>query len=282
MWIFDGIVNGLAALSINHVEREEKVNRSEIEDMIQNAVAKTMKNLNKKQTQQRVNKPRGDGQPNRNITFDNADVRFVEFTEKDSTDSSEYLKIELLGEDKCSNIRAFSKRKRKDDIDEVLEPLGKKGKVEEVKHEHETIMTVRRIEVEDLGIECEDDWSLSVLNKTKNKEQVLVHEIEPVEYETLDGLTFCGWVNYWNCDSKRKDGSIQGKDALVVSRLIMENSALINLGPKMKFDLNTSGSSSGLEEVQKNQMKEGQLNNEEWDGEEYVSSEDNLLDYLED
>ncbi|CAG8553268.1 8432_t:CDS:1, partial [Racocetra persica] len=46
----DSIVNGLAALSINRVEREEKLNRSDIENMIQNVVVKTVKDLNRKQS----------------------------------------------------------------------------------------------------------------------------------------------------------------------------------------------------------------------------------------
>ncbi|CAG8676681.1 16383_t:CDS:1, partial [Cetraspora pellucida] len=40
--------------------------------------------------------------------------------------------------------------------------------------------------------------------------------------------------------------------------------------------------SSELDDSQKNQVGEGQLNNEEWDGEEYVSSEDDLSNFLED
>ncbi|CAG8711231.1 11682_t:CDS:2, partial [Cetraspora pellucida] len=117
----DSIVNGIAALSINRVEREERLSRSEIEAMIRDAITKNTKDLNKKYNQQKVTKPR-DNKSNKGIMFNNADVRLVEFREKGNRNKKEYLKVELLDENECSDIRAFVKRKRKDDISEVMEP----------------------------------------------------------------------------------------------------------------------------------------------------------------
>ncbi|CAG8553248.1 8431_t:CDS:2, partial [Racocetra persica] len=65
------------------------------------------------------------------ITFNNADIRLVEFTEKCPTNEAEYLKIELLSEDEYGDVRAFGKRKRNNDVIETIEPLGKRERVEE-------------------------------------------------------------------------------------------------------------------------------------------------------
>ncbi|CAG8798129.1 29689_t:CDS:1, partial [Racocetra persica] len=107
----DSIVNGLAALSINWVE-QEKLNRSEVEDMVKNLVTKTVMNLNKRHNQPHNNKPRicylycqeghivkdcskhdkENDQINKGITFNNADICLVEFTETKFDESGEYLK----------------------------------------------------------------------------------------------------------------------------------------------------------------------------------------------
>ncbi|CAG8762328.1 95_t:CDS:1, partial [Cetraspora pellucida] len=117
----DSIVNGLAALSINRMEREEKLSRSDIENMIQSVVTKTMKDLNKKQTPQKtvksrtcylcgqeghivkncLNRNKSNGQTKKSVMFDNADVHLVEFIQKDSMIGSEYLRVELLDKDEC-------------------------------------------------------------------------------------------------------------------------------------------------------------------------------------
>ncbi|CAG8718986.1 34719_t:CDS:1, partial [Racocetra persica] len=127
----DVIMNEPAALSINCVEREEKLNRNDIENMIQHTVTKTIKDLNRKQTQQKANKlytyylygqenhivkncpnqNKGESQTNKAITFNNTNIRLVEFTEKGSTISGKYLKVELLDDDECGDIKAFGKRK---------------------------------------------------------------------------------------------------------------------------------------------------------------------------
>ncbi|CAG8649559.1 12123_t:CDS:2, partial [Cetraspora pellucida] len=102
--------------------------------------------------------------------------------------------------------------------------------------------------------------------------------------ESLGGLAFCGWVNYWKQDDERVDGTIDGKDTLVVSRLMMKNSLLLNLGPMVQNEpiRNKPKSSSELDEAPKNQIDDERLDDKEWDGGEYVSSEDDLSDFLED
>ncbi|CAG8628461.1 14032_t:CDS:2, partial [Ambispora leptoticha] len=465
----DSIVNGLAALSINRVEREEKLNRSDIENMIQSAVAKTVKDLNRKQSYQKPNKPRtcfqcgqeghivkncpnrnkGETQTNQGITFNNADVRLVEFTEKRPTNGAEYLRVELLDKDECGDIRAFdsrstnekpssrenvmyipfaelsdeldllkkladmevtltlgqlfkwspkarseimkalTRRKRDSAADQhvkirivsgvlqddtpkpnevvpvwtvkingdlvkapidpgsrinlmlkkyavkrglewnqargkgrmadnrvsqfvghipnvevemegvvvhqdfyVMETasfdvllgmpwnaraqctLGFKGTeywctissptrsasfvvstvprswIGEIQADYEDdadsndesdyeedvddIMAVRRMDMIEFEEMSDNNRVLSIMDNAKNKDNVVQRQVEPIDYESLNGLTFGGWVNYWNRDDERDDGSIEGKDALVVSRLTMENSALINLGPRVR------------------------------------------------
>ncbi|CAG8848699.1 12479_t:CDS:1, partial [Racocetra persica] len=59
------------------------------------------------------------------------------FTEKHPTNGAEYLKIELLSEDECSDVRAFGKRKRNNNVIETIEPLGKRGRVEEPRQGNE-------------------------------------------------------------------------------------------------------------------------------------------------
>ncbi|CAG8733211.1 5389_t:CDS:1, partial [Racocetra fulgida] len=41
-------------------------------------------------------------------------------------------------------------------------------------------------------------------------------------------------VKYWDPDNEKDDVTIEGQNALVVSRLTMENSALIDLGPNVR------------------------------------------------
>ncbi|CAG8628672.1 12685_t:CDS:2, partial [Racocetra fulgida] len=62
-----------------------------------------------------------------------------------------------------------------DDIDSNVES--------DYEDDADDMMAVRRIEVEDLGVK-------------NNKGKVKLHEIEPIEYEDLDGLAFSNWVNY--------------------------------------------------------------------------------------
>ncbi|CAG8852540.1 33484_t:CDS:2, partial [Gigaspora margarita] len=49
--------NKTAALTINHIEKEKKLNHDDIKNMVKNIVTKTMMNLNKTQNQLRNNKP---------------------------------------------------------------------------------------------------------------------------------------------------------------------------------------------------------------------------------
>ncbi|CAG8767642.1 13255_t:CDS:2, partial [Cetraspora pellucida] len=49
-----------------------------------------------------------------------------QFTEKDSMISSKYLRVELLDENECGDIRVFSKRKRNDNAIEFVKPTVKR------------------------------------------------------------------------------------------------------------------------------------------------------------
>ncbi|CAG8582211.1 25160_t:CDS:2 [Cetraspora pellucida] len=101
------IVNGLAALSINRVEQKEKEPHH-----------KELPNQNKSTSQ-----------INKGITFNNADICLVEFTEKGSMNSSKYLKVELLDVNEYCNVRVFGKRKRNDDALKQLNHLKKEKKL---------------------------------------------------------------------------------------------------------------------------------------------------------
>ncbi|CAG8464621.1 12145_t:CDS:2, partial [Racocetra persica] len=57
----------------------------------------------------------------------------------DNGNDDKYLKVELLDEGECEDVRIFRKRKRKNDTIEVIEPLAKKGKVQELKPINEKI-----------------------------------------------------------------------------------------------------------------------------------------------
>ncbi|CAG8459385.1 31247_t:CDS:2 [Racocetra persica] len=91
--------------------------------MIWDTITKNIKNLNKKYTQQRTNKPRtcylyeqegqiikncpnqikSNDKPNASIRFNNANLRFVEFSKKNDENDRKYLKIELLDEEEASD-----------------------------------------------------------------------------------------------------------------------------------------------------------------------------------
>ncbi|CAG8792808.1 35668_t:CDS:1, partial [Racocetra persica] len=55
----------------------------------------------------------------KSMTFNNTDVQLFEFTETSPKKNAEYLKIELLNEDKYGDVRAFGKRKRGNDVNEM-------------------------------------------------------------------------------------------------------------------------------------------------------------------
>ncbi|CAG8480524.1 22854_t:CDS:2 [Gigaspora rosea] len=227
-------------LSINRVEREEKLSRSDVESIVKDIISKTMMNQNRRQYQPSNNKPRtcylchqeghivkdypkrkGNDQTNKGISFNNADVRLVEFTEMKSGEVGEYLKVELLEEIEYDDVRAINKRKRTEDVNEVTPQHVKRGKVQVIEQENsdyeevDDIMAVRRNEVDELDNSYEN-------NGAKNKSDVITREIKPVGCEHLDGLAFCGKVNYWNTNDEKDDGTIDGNEVLVVSRLTKE------------------------------------------------------------
>ncbi|CAG8662985.1 17792_t:CDS:2, partial [Cetraspora pellucida] len=64
-----------------------------------------------------------------------------------------------------------------------------------------------------------DNWTLNVLSKMKNKDNVTLYKIKHIEYESLGRLVFCSWINYWKQDDKRVNSTIDEKNILVVLRL---------------------------------------------------------------
>ncbi|CAG8850036.1 23032_t:CDS:1, partial [Racocetra persica] len=78
-------------------------------------------------------------QINKGVTFNNVNIYLVEFTETKSDESSEYLKVELVGNDSCGDIRVFSKRKRGKDNNEPATSINKRGKILKVVYENEKL-----------------------------------------------------------------------------------------------------------------------------------------------
>ncbi|CAG8646350.1 11552_t:CDS:10, partial [Ambispora leptoticha] len=300
---------GTAALSTNRVEQEEKLNQNDIENMIQHAVIKTIKDLNCKQTQQKASKPR---------------IYYLYKQEghiKGFTIGVEYLKIKLLNEDECGDIRAFGKRKRNNYNVAVFIPSRKKEKVNENKRKGQQVKS-RENMIYILFTELADELDLLKRLSVKINGDTVKAPIDPgscinlmlkryavkrgvsqfMDYipdieVNMEGLinaraqcflSFKGteywytissstrstsfvvstvsrsWVNevliddYIDEVDSNDDGDfddiddiitllryndeknnrlIERKDIFVVSRLMMENSALINLEPKVRNEL---------------------------------------------
>ncbi|CAG8783440.1 35113_t:CDS:2, partial [Racocetra persica] len=155
----DSLVTELAALKINHVDQEDQSKRDQVENLIQNIVTKTIKDMNKRPSQPRTTKPqtcylcqevghivkkcpkqnKGAKQSKNALKFDNVDVRIVEFMKIRPEITSKYLKVELLDDGVGYDVRPVSKRKREDTTIELIEYSNKKGKMNEYITENESL-----------------------------------------------------------------------------------------------------------------------------------------------
>ncbi|CAG8765168.1 16348_t:CDS:2, partial [Racocetra persica] len=142
----DSLVTKLAALKINCVNQEDQSKHDQVENLIQNIVTKTIKDMNKRPSQPCTTKPqmcylcqevghivkecpkqnKGTEQSKNALKFDNVDIRMVEFTEIRPKITSKYLKAELLDDGVGYDIRPVVKRKREDTTIESVEYLNKK------------------------------------------------------------------------------------------------------------------------------------------------------------
>ncbi|CAG8677367.1 20583_t:CDS:2 [Cetraspora pellucida] len=149
----------------NILEENSQQNKSDVKldsiNIIQNVVAKPIKDISKRQN---------NSQAKRGIIFDNADIHLVEFTEKGPMTGNKYLKIELLNENGCCNIRLFGKRKRKNAVSKTMQPIRKRRKVKETICENgprscENIMYIPFVKLSD---------KLDLLKKLSNMKVILI------------------------------------------------------------------------------------------------------------
>ncbi|CAG8631005.1 10431_t:CDS:2 [Cetraspora pellucida] len=178
---------------------KEKLNQSDIENMIQNVVAKTghiMKNS--------LNQNKSESQTDKGITFNNADCTLgFKGTKYWCTISSPMRSASFV----VSTVpRSWIDEIPASDYDDSMDSNDESNYKEDV-----------------------DDIIVA-----KNKDNVVQRQVKPVDYECLCDLAFGGWINYWHINDERENGSIEGKNAFVVLRLTIKNNNLINLGPMVR------------------------------------------------
>ncbi|CAG8573141.1 4690_t:CDS:2, partial [Cetraspora pellucida] len=120
----DSLVNELAALKINRVEPEQSHNFKPRICYLCNKERHIMRDC--------PDRSKDSDQNNKNTKFKNVDVRMVEFTEISPESANEYLKMELLNNDKQYDVRPIGKRKRGNEVAESSEQSNKKGKISEL------------------------------------------------------------------------------------------------------------------------------------------------------